>query len=267
MKIIKKSQDFYDSVLGYGVDESIVYKRETSTVDIYKHSWTSESLFSAYSDSRPNEEYRKLPECIKALLTKLNETSLDSRMSIKIKDKEVSVSYSYILFCGDVIPVLKISGSWKIHPRATEEQLYTYSNFEEFAYSMADFVKILGLFFDKEFIEDYLSSNKRWSDTKRRHAYQAFFNAGYGLSVENIHHEIDCPVIQIKSKGYVLNPVLKELKFAKKHDPFTTYQKLEQFISGVLGGMSPKMVEIADIDRLVGHGFDKKVSFRKRKEQ
>lgn len=265
MKIIKKSQDFYDSVLGYGVDESIVYKRETSIVDIYNQSCAS--LFSPYSESRPNNEYGKLPEGLKVLLKKLNKSSFDNQMKIIDKGKEVYVTCSYILFCGDVIPVLKISGSWKIHPRATEEQRYTYGNFEEFAYSMADFVKILGLFFDKEFIEDYLSSNKRWSDTKRRHAYQAFFNVGYGLSVENIHHEIDCPVIQIKSKGYVLNPVLKELKFAKKHDPFTTYQKLEQFISGVLGGISPKVVEIADIDRLVGHGFDKKVSFRKRKEQ
>ena len=50
-------------------------------------------------------------------------------------------------------------------------------------------------------------------------------------------------------------------------DPYMTYQELEQFISGILGGNSPKMIEISDKDRLESHGFDNVTSFRKSKEK
>ena len=63
----------------------------------------------------------------------------------------------------------------------------------------------------------------------------------------------------------VKNPILKNINFARKYNPYEVFQKLEQFISGVLGGQSPKMVEIEDVYRIQAHGFDKKISFRKRK--
>ena len=58
---------------------------------------------------------------------------------------------------------------------------------------------------------------------------------------------------------------LKQVEFVKVFDPYTCFQEIEMYLSGVLGGMSPKMIECSDEVRLESHGFDKRVSFRHRK--
>lgn len=57
-------------------------------------------------------------------------------------------------------------------------------------------------------------------------------------------------------------PNLKQFGFAKAVDPYTVFQELSMWISGVLGGQSPETVYITD-DKVIleGHGFDKH-SFR-----
>jgi hypothetical protein len=56
---------------------------------------------------------------------------------------------------------------------------------------------------------------------------------------------------------------LKKYGFAKAIDPYTAYQELSMWVGGVLAGESPKMVKITDDKVLIeNHGFDKVFSFR-----
>lgn len=56
---------------------------------------------------------------------------------------------------------------------------------------------------------------------------------------------------------------LKKLGFAKAVDPYTAYQELSMWVGGVLAGESPKTVKITDDKVLIeNHGFDKVFSFR-----
>lgn len=269
MKIIKKEADFYDSVLGYGVDNTIIYKREIENVAIVQHAWTDQTILSQHIKDRHNEDYLNLPGSMKELLSKIHENSLARSFEVKEKGIVVYLKEAYVLFCGEVIPVVIMTGNMAIHPNATEFQKnYVCSDtFREGVFSYDDLISALNTFFSEEVVSRYMAKPLRWESTSRSKLFERFFKACERLTAENVHHDIDCPVILLHSKGYTKNPILKGIKFARKYDPFTTYQKLEQFISGVLGGQTPKLVEIADIDRLVGRGFDKKMSFRKRKEK
>jgi hypothetical protein len=56
---------------------------------------------------------------------------------------------------------------------------------------------------------------------------------------------------------------LKDIEFQRVLDPFTAYQELDQWISGVLG-QNPEPDEVSDKVKIQQHGFDS-WSFRKHK--
>ncbi len=63
-------------------------------------------------------------------------------------------------------------------------------------------------------------------------------------------------------------PRLKEYDFYKVIDPFTIYQTLDMWVSGVLTGSGNGTVEITDNNvKIQKHGFDTKTSFRKEKSK
>lgn len=61
-----------------------------------------------------------------------------------------------------------------------------------------------------------------------------------------------------------INPLLNEYEFQRVLDPFTVYQEIDMFISGILGN-TEVIPEMRDKDKIVSHGFDLKTSFRKTK--
>lgn len=78
----------------------------------------------------------------------------------------------------------------------------------------------------------------------------------------NYHHEIGTPIVYCDDESLIFNPCLKDYEFYKTVDAVTAFQEISMFISGVLGGNSPKMVELEDKDLIKKHGYDK-WSFRK----
>ena len=69
-----------------------------------------------------------------------------------------------------------------------------------------------------------------------------------------------------EEKPCTVNPCLKDLDFAKVVDPYTAFQELEAYISGVLGAAHPKLIEITNDDMRDKKGFDK-YSFRSNKHK
>lgn len=63
-----------------------------------------------------------------------------------------------------------------------------------------------------------------------------------------------------------INHNLKEVEFYKVMDPYAAFQEIEMYISGVLGNSEKEIINISDKDKIMGHGFDYKHSFRKEKE-
>lgn len=80
---------------------------------------------------------------------------------------------------------------------------------------------------------------------------------------DNDHFVLDCPVFLIDKSGVTKNPKLGDFEFYKIKSPFEAYQELDMYISGVLGGKSPKLEEISDESMKLKKGFDHKYSFKK----
>lgn len=61
----------------------------------------------------------------------------------------------------------------------------------------------------------------------------------------------------------VLNPKLADFEFWRVKDPFTTFQEIQQYISGVIGIGGNEPVVTDDKYKILSAGFDLKTSFRK----
>jgi hypothetical protein len=69
--------------------------------------------------------------------------------------------------------------------------------------------------------------------------------------------------ISNNNRSLLLNPRLSDYNFQSIKDPYTAYQDIYMYISGVLGINQKELIEISDKNRIEKHGFDK-WSFRKK---
>jgi len=236
MRIFSKHQDYYDSVRAYGADPNVIYKRFESTVDKNDH-------LAILTNSRALDVINKMP----------------SSYANDI-EKHPRLFYSnLIFFCGNIYPCFVFKYLIKgqehsescytlsqvkklIRQRGSKEQKDSWFNKKHKSIYYKPFSKMVIQFFD--YIEEF-QNNQRFI---------------------NLHHEFGTPVFSVEIRKYewqvILNPILKKYKFYKAFDTFRAYQEISMFISGVLGGQSPPIVEISDRCRKEMHGFDK-WSFRK----
>ena len=59
-----------------------------------------------------------------------------------------------------------------------------------------------------------------------------------------------------RNNEFIINPNLSNLKFQTKFEPYSAFQEIEMFISGVLGIDNKNTIEIDDKYRIESHGFD-----------
>lgn len=101
----------------------------------------------------------------------------------------------------------------------------------------------------------------RW-DRKRK---DAFFDLDY-TRYGNIFREYNVPIFILGNKQLILNPCLKDIDFMRIKDPYTCFQEIFMYKSGVLGNPEKDIIEISDKDKIKQHGFDNK-SFKKEKKK
>jgi len=226
MRIISKFHDYYDSVQSYGYDPNITYIRNLTEINNKEKEY--ENIYKDFSPFFKNvgSEYNWNAEVYFDVV-------------------------GMIVFCGKIYPYIgMLQKDYKF--------LFFYNSLELIDYVIKNFVKKqLKHFFRK----------RLFYKTNHAESIQNFFKYK-GTPIDlNFHFSVGSPIINIiKYKKIEINPVLKYIEFYKVIDTFTAYQELSMFISGVMGGQSPPMIEIDDKTRLEKHGFDK-FSFRKEKEK
>lgn len=229
MRIISKYQDYYDSVLAYGHDDTLTYVRKPEET-----LWDNEHIEKAFRTGG-----------------RLNSNRYDQ--------------YPFLLgFCGSFYYGLRVAiNEWQ---------------------GNNDFLKV---FYSEDQVWDYIQrisckvlrnsemnsySNKNypaWAVSE--HRFKKFFSRVHPDS-DDMFFELGCPVFLITPSGKVLreepklkiktNPCLKDLQFFKVMDSFQTFQKIDQYLGGVLGQAHPPMVQISDVDMRDKKGFDE-YSFKK----
>lgn len=234
MRLYSKFHDYYDSSIAYGIDEQCHFNRKSEFVDI---------------DPRLDE----VKEVFEKSLWWIN----------------LDFKFSMLFFCGNIY--LRV-----VYPTAWNKPDLVFWDKE----SVRQFAEKKIAKGEKSFANFFKKRASWYSD--RRSDYDrvcSVFNTIDALNDKNIvdlHFHYDCPYFVIESERvsveggrrvrYVskvlTNPELRDLGFQKHRGSIEAFQEISQFISGVLGGRSPAMVQLEDKDLIKKRGFDN-MSFRK----
>lgn len=244
MKIISKFQDYYDSALMYGIDENLIYVRK-------------EESMVAKVPGAFGEAFQWIPSFYPT--------------------HDIAPSRSAILFCGKVYPLCTLT----YQPNCLRSDV-------EHAYDAKTYINFVAARSKKDTsLWERVAQPRRWY--RRRHAsdsdwkekaeeritkgYQQFANIAPDIS--HLHHEYKSPVIMLRepqTASYhryrgtkpdnesmfelVLNPCLKDIRFARMVDPFTAFQEVSMFLGGVIGSIEDNTVQIDDVHMRDAKGFD-----------
>ena len=256
MLIVSKFLDYYDKVgAQYGVDKSIVYQRKLI-----------ENLTPGKKRDFPDMEFLtdKDAESIKEKLIgvfphghygpgadDLNYPNVTNR-----KDEEHQ--WWIIGFCGKVYVVLEVSVPG--YYDENHEYIYTHSIFIHYD-------QILKTLTEKS-KEEVKSKNRRFSNDwiGTIHVLEKLMS----LDFSKFFYDRKTPCFawnldgtHTNSTWMIVNPKLADFEFWKIKDPFTAFQEIQQYISGVLGTDINEPVVTEDKYKIIAAGFDLKSSFRK----
>lgn len=242
MKIYGKEHDYYDCVLAYGQDPLCVWHRKFENFVVR----------AKYCESN----HSNFP------VTFGRNGDLDDSLYITALT-DVHFSTGFVLFCGRSIPFIKICYN---APNSSELPEIKYF------YDSASIKKYLSTFLNERKLHDFLYKQKKtylYIGTKHKtniDKIEQFFKRELNKGKQEFLHQMDNIPVFIYCDGVIhTSGPLEKYEFQKVMDPFTCLQELNMYISGVLGGQSPKMIEISDVDKIEGKGFDKVTSFRNMK--
>ena len=234
MYIIGKWKDYYDGVAGsLGIDKTIVFERDIIEI----------------------EETHKFPEPFKN----------EKKFNLKKKNPFHEIAYFHlnknngkyegggmfiIGFCG------KLYLGWKfVYP----EKNYPYTKHIDIIYGVENVIDFIEQRVWRGNFSDYTRDILNYDPIEIFREYKTPYFV-YDLNLDPINN---LNKNRYHQKPYfIINPVLKDYEFYKVFDPFTAFQEIQMFLSGVLGTNERDIVEVEDKYKIAQHGFDK-WSFRK----
>jgi len=225
MRIISKFKDYYDNAQAFGQDQSMVYHRITTEIEL------SETAI-------PEELFRNI-------------------RSVSIGDNRDEYSAEFILvgFCGKIYPIVKISKSYSYKPT------YHYAVSVDDVHRIADKLNIPKKTIEKwDDKQSWWSRALTLTEFFARSGDDRYLD----LFTDNKYVSFliyDCEPYK-RNIQFIINPDLSKTGLVQLIDPYAAFQEISMFLGGVLGSEAAPMVEIEDKYRIEGHGYDK-WSFRK----
>lgn len=257
MRIISKFTDYYDSVQALGMDKNCLYFRKESLVGI-----------------KVSERFEQLRKEV------LKKDKWHTCYAKEFKENKKIVEFNKILigFCGTLHLLYKFEHiqNWE----SKEVQLF-YTEKEAQAY----FEKIKK---DYPFYSHYAYLSLRNLGTtklnlKRDEEYKKLLNQDFADCFHALHTPVFIyPARVFDNKKYLkfwkqdgyrekygessfwINPSLKNIHFFQVKDPYSCYQEIFQFLSGVLGTDEQIEIKMSELDKVTQHGFDSVYGFRTR---
>lgn len=228
MRIISKFQDYYDSGMAFGQDQSVVFYREEKDVIPAKEGYTK--IYPAYFGLNNRDHYEVY------------------NFGPYYDPDSVFIYKATVVFCGKVWNALAV-GHYQF------QYFYDYDSF-------SDYIAKLGLSLERragyKWGPNYHAQNYRnWlAEPGTTKFHDELINDRIVIAA---NYRVDC---YGDNQKVTTNGSLKEVQFYKVMDSYTAFQEIDMWIGGVLPKDGPPMVEVTDKDKVSKHGFDK-YSFRK----
>jgi len=264
MRIISKTRDYYDTALGYGIDPNVVYTRAPEN-------------FNAAGG------YRKGIDVVRVFINTFMENTDIKRLFKRIpqvrgwnNDDALYHGGFIVLFCGKLYPVLMINEPIKVQSEHSGRMVDGTRIVH--CYDAETVHALIEKHSTKKYLADYDGTESFKYSFMRPHLHRNIVDALFADTQHNekalleLHIVKKIPVFKIVDGQFsdmhevTENPVLKDIQFYKKFNAFMAFQELSMFISGVLGGNSPVMVEVSNETKIHKAGFNKQ-SFRTRKKE
>jgi hypothetical protein len=233
MLIQSSFSDYYDGVASSGIDTTVRYHRETSTI---------KAVSPFYIDHLPTNLYGRHFEFVSGRYHRaLFEASL----------KAPSCHFSVIGYCGIHIVIAEINKSYYFGEQILDAD---WSNQKRHRQPTV-----------RQVVADLIQKFNGKSDNKLFQQFQV------PLFIIPMYPYMNAYAYEMRHPGlyqatFTLNPNLNELQFYKYKDAYSAFQEIQSYISGVLGVDAKPTIELSDKSKIIKAGFDPKTSFRKGKE-
>lgn len=269
MKVLGKEKDFYDSALDYSNADQETWFRDFKIFQMDK----------TLEKEMPEKHalFQKVIE--KSGLIKISKScSSSSFWGEDCFTSTVYISNGFVLFAGKIYPFIKISDN--------DKRVDVFYNADSFINRMesTDLSHVLD---EKD--ERFLMSWRYKRVSLREQIVEMFNIALTHVDFNALHVELETPIFiydynvnssfykdshfQLNSKksSFLNTPTviesgrLDDYLFIKVFDPHSFVQELEMFMGNILIKRDPIPV-FTDKDKILSHGFDNKLSFRKEKQ-
>jgi len=228
--IRSKFKDYYDIGLGLGQDKSIVYNRSYQKIELP-------------------------PKHIKV------NASSPERLDHLPCSNYLSYHFQVLSFCGKLYPVVRC-------PKKRYEGDMQYDSYfpieiwEHSMYSQEDYVASV----------NRQGKNQKFHRSRKHYGISQLFDLRYldyffnpdSWNLDEYHRKYDAPIVLASRKTLEINPNLSDLRFQTQLDPYTAWQMIAMYISGVLGNTESDIVGVDDAHLMRAKGFDER-SFKRSK--
>lgn len=246
MRIVSKFSDYYDSVMGYGQDLTTTFVRKAEEVP--KDSPLVNVLSSRDQFNRVGHMASRHPVPVE---------------KCKLPYKWMSAHTFRVYFCGKTYRGVRVCFDEKkdfFAPSYKDHYAYDFEDLSQFLQTHGLLVKdICRGYFSREhealknlqfFLEKQGTDELMEQLIKHRVVIARYTDSRWNADG------------RYWAEHWETNGSLAEVKFFKVVDPYTAFQELDMYLSGVLGQQAREVVNISDKDRIHQRGFDD-YSFRK----
>jgi len=256
MKIFSKFNDYYDSAMAYGVDDHVHWVRKTTETELPLPT----PHYTKTEIGPPADPFFDSPIYTEAPNNNHSWYRGDGHRTFP------NYSLYFAGFCGKIYPYYEF---WWYGPGSVKVV--------RTAFSADDIVSVLNEYDDSRKATEKFQTktknkgwNKGWFRTSFRYKEaDNYFTKWSGTDSQfDMFVRFKTPIFTLtdynrgRSITLTVNPVLKDIGFQRIVDPFTAYQEIEMFLSGILGMNDPETVDIEDKYMISQKGFDD-MSFKK----
>jgi hypothetical protein len=234
MYLISKHKDYYDTALGFGIDASIVYKRDEVVMELpiaetILKGLPSRGEYEYTSYRRSDASYNAIPFVIGFC----GKMYLGYTVSVSVWERSGSKIYTRICWSVDDIEQFLIDYKLeesliKFNEPAKKSKSFWYTPFRKFLVLDA---------------QAELNKNQTLLDIFVNYKTPIFKLGSAGELISFIKYAL------------IVNPVLRKVEFYRVVDAYTAFQEISHYISGVLT-VPPDNHHVSDKTMLIKRGFD-----------